>query len=233
MSLISLLLGKSPRGTRLFRQVDNAEPFISLDATLREVATDTTEITEHEVEKREAVTDHFIRRPKRLTIDGVISNTPFTIAGQLTGIASSVGGRIGREIGGDRLGAIGGLAAAKTLAGVIGSSGQVRVSDVLREFELIQAAKNPITIITGLQRYPDYGLMSFTAERDQNTGDGVRVSLELKQIRFADSQTILVAVPKIKSALAKDEQGRQNTDIPNDEKNVSILRQFSRSLGAP
>lgn len=236
MSTVSILLGLPQKGTRIARNVTKlgVTSAIFLDATLSENFTAEAEVTQHPVENGIDISDHIILKPKKLSIDGIISETPFSSDSQIAGLATSVAASIGQEIGG----AYGGLAATlginqtKTMAGLLTpksvTGGTVRdtegefrddtaipsensrLRDAMNEFELIRLDKQPLTIITGLKKYENYVLTSFQVRRDTKSGQSIQVHLELSEFQVASSQSVKIAVPKTKAAVKKVEQGRKN-----------------------
>lgn len=225
MALVSLLLGLPQKGTRIARNLTKAgiTASIFLDATVKEGFSAPSELTQHPIEDGSDIADHIIIRPQKLTIEGVISETPFSVSGQIAGIASTVASQIGQGVAGSIGGAIGAGVAAKTLAGVLqpksvtgstvvdeeaqfreenGLPGEnVRLRDAVTEFMNIRDGKIPLTIITGLRQYTDFVLIGFDVTRDQTTGQSLRVSLEFQQLLFATSRVEKVPVPKNKNAL--------------------------------
>jgi hypothetical protein len=143
MSLVTVLMGIPLKGTRISRTLDRAgiEASIILDATVKESFSAPSEVTQHPVEEGPDISDHIILRPQKLTIEGIITETPFSLRSQAAGIASTVASQIGMGLGkaaGNNSsyrnvlggpgngGAIGGAAltavAAKSLAGVLSPS---------------------------------------------------------------------------------------------------------------
>ena len=207
MALVSLLIGKllgeKEKGTRINRTVEGKTSTIYLDATINETSSNKSTMTTHPVERRTSVSDHVILEPRELTIEGIITNTPFDTASQLSGLATSVVGRVGRNVlGTGPLSSGLQVAAGKTLSSLFGIGNDVRVSTAVKEFNLIREAKTPITIVTGLQTYTDFLLIGFQISRDKDTGNAVNVSLEFREIKFAESQIINIPIPAIQSALS-------------------------------
>ncbi len=242
MALVSLLVGTPQRGTRVQRNIKGGRTAtIFLDATLKEGSSSPSEVTKHPVENGADIGDHVILRPETLTIDGVISETPFSVQGQVAGVATTVASSVGQGLGGALGGAVGSLVATKTLAGILKPPGAVkltdqdgksvsrdsadngRIRDALNEFSLIRSEKNPVTIITGLRQYKNFILTNFEITRDQSTGGSVKVNLSFEQFTIANSQKVKVPVPASKQGLKKQDQGRKNAkDIP-DQQQGSIL----------
>lgn len=53
--------------------------FVVFDATVREVHSQENQITDHPVESGSDITDHVIRRPERLQLQGIVSGTPINL----------------------------------------------------------------------------------------------------------------------------------------------------------
>jgi hypothetical protein len=51
---------------------------VTIDATISEEHSSEADVTEHPVEQGSAITDHIRAKPRRLTLNGVISDTPLT-----------------------------------------------------------------------------------------------------------------------------------------------------------
>lgn len=225
MSIVALLLGQPQKGTRIDRQVRASGPVqdgeapssvtasIFLDATVSEDFENPSELTQHPVENGADIGDHIILKPRRLTIEGVISDAPLGVSAQLQGLATTVASQIGQNLGGAAGGLVGAGVAAKTLAGILNpdsATGSTRVRDAVREFTNIREAKTPLTVVTGLTQYENFVLVSFKVGRDQQTGQSIRVRLELQELLVATAK--LAVIPKVKQALAESDQGRKNAD---------------------
>lgn len=234
MALVSILLGQSQKGTRIARDITSAGLTASLylDATLKEGFTAPVEFTQHPVEDRADISDHGILKCQTLTIEAIISETPFSKESQIAGVAATVAAQIGQGLGGALGGVIGSAAGAKTLAGVLAPrgitgravidsegnfrssnnlpAGNVRLRDATEELLQIRNSRLPLTIITGLRQYANFVLTNFEITRDTKSGGSIMVALHLQELQIAVSDTRKVVIPKIKSALPKANQGRKN-----------------------
>jgi len=236
MATVSVLLGAPQKGTRIARDITElgSSSAIFLDATLSESFDAPIEVTQHPVEKGVDITDHIILKPQKVTIDGVLSETPFSLEASEAGLASSVAASIGQALGGVLAGALAtaALSTSKTMAGLLSAknisggtvvddeadlrddtiipSGNARLRDAINEFMFIRNDKKPVTIITGLKQYKDFILIAFNVKRDNKNGQSINVHLEFQEVHYATSQTVRIAVPKTKAAVKKSDQGRKN-----------------------
>lgn len=258
MALVSLLLGSPQKGTRVDRRVGNTRASIILDATIKEDFSAPVEITTHPVERRSDISDHVIKRPQKLRIEGIISETPFDVNAQIAGVTTTVASTIGQNLGG----ALGSVAAniganqARTLAGVLGSKSAVsvqslngqgepigpatqreipgnssRLRDAITEFKNIRDACQPVTIITGLQQYENYLLAGFDVTRGSDSGGSISVTLEFQEMQIATSTTVKIEIPKKKSAIPTADQGKKNATPVKDQETSSFLLKGFKGAG--
>lgn len=135
------------------------------------------EITEHPVESGSDITDHVRARAITVTVDGVVSDTPF--------------GALAKRR--DELVIVGGEAFAKPS------------EEAFARLLEINDTREPITIETSLRTYTDMVLESFRAPRNAGTGDALRFSATFKQIRLVTNErtTVLVSVPRGKKKVQR------------------------------
>lgn len=231
MSVVSLFF-KRPQPTQIVRTIGGQIAPMILDATLKEDFTSTAEPTTHPVEDGADVTDHVIIKPNGLTISGIITETPFEgLAGLVKTAAATVGSKIGSSLGvlGGVVGALAGAEGGKSLAGAIFGSNDRVLGAVSQELVKIRDAKQPVDIQTGLQLYKSYILTSVKVGRDQKSGGSIKVDLEFKELILVESQTTRVAIPKVKGAIAGQNNGRQSKgelDADKSAKGSSILKKI-------
>ena len=250
MAIVSLILGSFKNTVRTsisYPSGKNANGSVNsviiLDTLDKESFNAPAEPTNHPVEVGGDATDHIILKPKKLSIEGTITSTPFGLGGLIRGTVSSVGAQIGAGLGsalgnvtkslGGAGGAIAGGLAGKTLAGLLGQDGDRDLQDAVNQFVAIRDTRQPISVQTGLKLYSNYVLSNFTASRDKTTGGSIKVSLELQEFMTASTVTQLVSlpIPKKKNALAKNEQGRKGlTDVADNGKNRTWLRRIEAGI---
>lgn len=217
MAILALLLG-SGKGTKIERNVNGKTLSMILDATVAEDFTAEAEPTEHPVEDGADIADHVILKPKKLTIRGVVSETPFSVGNQIAGAAASIAGKIGEGVAGalgGTVATIGGGKIAKSLVGMVADTDR-DLQDVVNELLAIRDAKLPVTIQTGLTQYKDYILTGMQVTRDKSVGRAINVSLNFKELLIAKSEVI--NIPKIKAALPTKNSGRKVAKEATGEK---------------
>lgn len=133
---------------------------VTIDASVSETHSDTSDVTENPVEQGAKITDHVQIKPKQLTIQGVISDTPINFA-----FVDNVAGAI------------------NTVKSYLG--GTTRSIDAYNRLVDIQRKRDPITVITGLRVYSNMILQNISVNRTATTGKAVHFTAELREIRIA------------------------------------------------
>jgi hypothetical protein len=182
---------------------DTALDILDVDATLQFTETRTSQATDHPVETGGVISDHIIKRPLTLKLDGIVTDTPLgqTLLDTGTPLEAISTGQAQ-----DQAKAYAQARAADPISN--------QAKDILRT---LHDAKVQITLATGTTRGSNGGaeqvfesmvIEQLEFPRDEKTGDAVRFTLSLKEIITVESQTVPLA-NTLKPGL-KD-TGRQGT----------------------
>jgi len=133
---------------------------IVVDASVRESHESEAKITDNPIEEGADVTDHVRIMPKRLTMDGVISDTPITLA-----VISNVSGLIGT---------ITDYTESRSLS-----------QEAHDRLLALQETREPITIVTGLRVYENMLIERLTVPRDANTANAIHFMAVFREIQVA------------------------------------------------
>lgn len=147
---------------------------ISLDATISETHTSSSQVTDHPVEKGANIVDHVRREPDGLVLEGIVSNTPL----------SSEQMRRYVQAGGVELES---SAFEDAPRGVLGYA--ERAYERLRELMDLETV---ITVVTGLRTYDNMVLQALSVPVDKQTGDALRFSATFKQVRIVSNKLTTV-----------------------------------------
>lgn len=184
-----------------------------IDAALKEEHAREAIVTEYPIEEGSDVTDHVLPKPKRYSLDGVVSDTP-------------MGGM--REIRANQ----GAFVEGETTFGVKPSD------DALAKLEEIFENRKAVTIETELKTYENMFMESLSVPRDKETGEALRFSAKFKQGKFIKNErtTVRVAVPRAAKKVnrgnkpAKPKEWKNTTRVAKYKD--SWLGQISQGLGA-
>jgi hypothetical protein len=207
--------------------------WIEIDATTREVHSQTNLVTDHAVETGANVSDHIRPQPDTLSLDGFISNSPQYLPKDHVGGATLTERQIDVQIPGVTPAVqifgqpIIGRQAAFHIRGfkVQEFSNEFdRVQEVYDEFRSLREAGTLLQIKTRLRFYTDMAITSLEATRQGGDSDGLRFSLELKQIRFGVTKQEAVPALPTKRKSKGTVTPKPSTDLKaNKDAEESIL----------
>lgn len=185
---------------------------VEIDASLTETHEASSEITSHPVEQGSAISDHSRPLPESVTLDCLITNTPFVGSG--TRIVEGAGGvKVTSATQED----------APRGAGQRGRDSYLRLLKLKDDGALL-------TLITSLRTYDSMAIESISAPRSTETFDAVRFSVKLKRIRIVTNRQTRVVTAKAKNAQPKKKTGNQTTKPTTPEKSESELRKLGRTV---
>lgn len=138
---------------------------IVIDATVTETHLSECDVTKNPVEGGAPVTDHVQVLPKKLTIEGVISDTPlgFAFIGNIQNLVRSV----------------------TTIFG-----GRSRSQDAYDDLVRLQTSKRPFTVITNLKKYDNMIMASLSVPRTSQTSGAIHFTAEMQEIIIVESEEI-------------------------------------------
>lgn len=104
--------------------------------------------------------------------------------------------------------------------------------EALEHLERIFAAKEPVTVVTGLKTYTDMLPEQLTIPRDSSTGEALAFSLQLVPAVFAQVGRVQVEVadPRGKSRVNRGNKATKAAETP-PARRVSVLKQALGGVG--
>ena len=209
MGLASLIPG---RQKVYFQSEDYNKNIFQIDASLKETHTKKSTPTSFPIEDGTAISDHMIKNPFSLTLNGIISDTPIPGLDNIVQIATNV-------------------LTAKLLppVGVIAVAGLQQASSFLTADSISQAqspsqaaylqllslldSSTPVTVNTSLYRYKGMYVTDISIPRDSATGQAIIFDLTLTQLIIVQPQTVTIkqfANPDLAAGLA--DTGHQSAE---------------------
>lgn len=144
--------------------------------TLREVHTDTLEITDQPVEQGANISDHAFKRPSELEIECAWSNSP-PARGFFAGLGAAVTG---------------------TIAGVqsiLSGNGLEQVRATYAKLLALQASRIPFDVYTGKRLYRNMLIKELRTYSDPQTENLLRVDVRLREVIIARVTTVSMSAP--------------------------------------
>ena len=143
---------------------------VVLDVSLAEAHSMTNEVTDHPVESGVNIVDHVRPRPDVLKLEGLVSNHPFPTSADPLVIRQEQGQQfISRS-----------------------ATDLTRARTAFEDLRALREAGTLLTVVTGLRTYESMAIESLEVPRDARTGQTLRFTCTLKQVRLAVVQTAAV-----------------------------------------
>lgn len=177
---------------------------LALDATVSELHTIETEITEHPVELGADITDHRRRKPDAIQIEGVISNTPIPHA------TDPLTRKTFNNVTYDSRGQIDRTRAPKALQTLI---------DLNEDGQLVD-------VFTRIRQYENMALKTLTVPQDKRTAEAIRFTAILVEVRIVSNKEENVD----DKGKGKTDTGKKTATVASDtEVRRSTLKQLSNT----
>lgn len=190
---------------------------IVVDATLSETHENECEVTNYPVETGAAISDHVQLKPKIYTMEGIISDTPisFLILENAVSVVNTFNATF---------------------------LNKQRSTQVYDSLVLLQASRQPFTVISSLKRYPNMIMKSFTVDRDSDSANEIHFKMTLQQVLLVTSQTSSAQGQNLgqrvqKTAQVTQQQTQQptttNVENPTGNDNGLLLDFYGILTGKP
>lgn len=197
--------------------VPNVTHSTFFDATTDEQHSDNADITEHQVETGFNATDHIRPTPKRLTLTGVVTNTPISIpAGQ-------------QEIGGS---------VQKQTASANGQNFDYLALQFDSEFDRVKVVHDELadaigtgalfTVTTTLAKYENMACENESIPRSAALGNTLQVTLSFKQLRIVSTSS--VETPPSEEKTPKKNGKKAGKKVTKPKKLQSLAKSAGKAL---
>jgi len=190
---------------------------IQLDANVRETPKYENEVTQYPIETGSDITDNNRILPDKLSIEGIVTNTPLEvtfqdITEQVDGDSNTSQAIINQRTGNPTFVEV----AQNALLALTGRSIH---GNIINDPQVI-------SITTGLRVYPNMVISSLSFPRTAETGQALRVVIEAVAIETVNIEFIEIANPQASvkdKTQSKIDKGKKVTEKPEEEENISIL----------
>lgn len=186
---------------------------IKIDATRVERHSLKSKATEHEVEDGSDISDHIIKKGRRLTIDGVVSDTPINLLASASG---NIGGLVGNVTTGLKRGVITG--AVSKIGSELISKGEGKPSlDAFILIDYLYEQKIPIEIVTGLKTYINMVMEDFDNSRTPQNANSLDFTATFKEITIVESEVVDIppAVTENEGNIGQKKEGKKPSIVPS------------------
>jgi hypothetical protein len=197
----------------LFFQTKAKIALMELDVSSNEEHEATATLTMNEIEDGSNINDHIVLNPEKLTIKGVVSETPLGLAAlagsAITAVAGAVGAAqtgMGGALATAAIGSIGGL-----VASAMGPDGPAsrKPSDVFEYLNELRNKRVPFEIVTALKLYTDMVLTALSVPRSISTVKTLEFSATFEKCRIVKAETVSLAAGGVPGASGIANLGQQ------------------------
>jgi len=195
---------------------DGEKTIVACDVVTEESHEMVSEVTEFEVEDGSLITDHVIKKGKRLKITGLISDDPITIlqTGLLERSSSilptSLKSKLGFGIGGKNS------------------------KNAFDQFEKIYDEKRPVEVVTGLKKYDNMIMIDLNMPRSSKTVRSLQFTATFKQINIVSTDFTYAPSQKMEAGLGAEEKkniGKKGTKtLTGEADNDGVVRGAAKSI---
>ena len=208
---------------------DGGDLPLEVECTTDERFSAAVALTHYPVESGVEPTDHSTEEPERLELEGFFSNTPTSADAQAAlGIVRPSAAAPG---------AMASAGLAKYLASAQGGPGAPRAGvnarQQLEALLKLKASRRAVAIRTPLRRYESMLMVELKYTRDAKTGDALSFTAAFQQVRFVNTQALVVANKAPGAALGKQEHGHKTAEVvdPNQTNALIILQGGLQAAG--
>lgn len=180
---------------------------IELDASVTEEHSAEVEVTDHPVETGSSISDHARPRSEVLRIEGLVTNSPLPTSADVP--------------------------ATYTRAGQTVTSSsrfyETRAGQAYADLKAMKDSGQLLTVVTALRSYDNMVIQTLNVPRDATSGQALRFSAVLKQIRIVSNKSVNV----VQVAKKKKDQGTvtpKPTPAPVD--NRTMFKELAQKLGS-
>lgn len=177
-----------------------------LDASVSESHTVEVQITDHPVEQGVDVTDHRRRKPRQLTIEGIVSNTPLPQVSDPTTLVT-----------------VGNVTFQSLSAG--STADTVPALNAYQTLLALADSPKLITVITALQTYENMTLSNLSVPRDASVGQSLHFTATLREIKLVRNDVAQVSANTTRANGLVDQHKKTKTTSKVDNRTTALIIQ--------
>lgn len=177
---------------------------IELDAAITEKHSAKVEITKHPIEEGANPTDHARLLPLAIMVEGFLTNTPLgAVERAFRGVTND----------------------PRTSTGARGAAGPAQ--QAMAELEKMRVDKKVVSVVSDFRSYDGMLITSIEVPRDAKTGEAIRFTITLEEIRIVRSEIARVDVlnrPKKKPTKKVDQTKQPGTEASEADRRSVLAK---------
>jgi len=198
----------------LFIRTKRSIAGVQLDAMISEAHDNSVRLTKHPIEKGADITDHAVVEPKRITLNGVVSDSPLGLAAFAQIIDNITG-----------------------LFGSATSDNLTRSQAAYNTLLQAQESRVPLTVQTKLKLYENMLITKIRTVQDKDTSRIVDMIIDLDEALITETQVVEFQADQLQlgkiteQASPEVKRGKQEPTAPTETTETSVLKTASDWLG--
>ena len=213
-NIFDIITGRDKRVALLYLSGEDAEALelLKIDATRAEEHSFKAKATQNEVEDGANISDHVIKTGRTVTIDGIISDDPISIAaaaiGNLAGITGSLVGGLGGAVA---------TGAVSKIGSELIANGSKPSKDAVDILEYIYEESIPLMITTSIKTYTNMIMESLNIPRNSRNANALEFKASFKEIRIVESEVVDIppSATTVDGAIEEQKGGKKPSVAPD------------------
>lgn len=213
-NIFDIITGRDKRVSLSYLAGEDAEALelLKIDATRAEEHSFKAKATQHEVEDGANISDHVIKTGRVVTLDGIISDDPITVAAAAIG---NIGGIAGSLVGG--LGGAVATGAVSKIGSELIANGSKPSKDAVDILEYIYEESIPLMITTSIKTYTNMIMESLNIPRNSRNANALEFKASFKEIRIVESEVVDIppSATTVDGAIEEQKGGKKPSVEPD------------------
>ena len=219
-NIFDIITGRDKRVALSYLAGEDAEALelLKIDATRAEEHSFRAKATQHEVEDGANISDHVIKTGRIVTLDGIISDDPISIAAAAIGNIGGIAGSLVEGLGGAVA-----TGAVSKLGSELITSGSKPSKDAVDILEYIYEESIPLMITTSIKTYTNMIMESLSIPRNSRNANALEFKATFKEIRIVESEVVDIppAATTVDGAIEEQKGGKKPSVEPDAQTRLS------------
>ena len=224
-NIFDTVTGRDKKVTLSYLSGEDADALelLKIDATKAEEHSFKAKATQHEVEDGANISDHVIKTGRTITINGLISDDPISIAAAVVGNIAGIAGSLVEGIGGAVA-----TGAVSKLGSELLSNGAKPSKDALDILEYIYEESIPLMITTSIKTYTNMIMEDLSIPRNIKNANSLEFKAVFREARIIESESVDIppTATTVDGAIEEQKGGKK----PSIEPDAQIQGKGSTAL---
>ncbi|MCK5316395.1 MAG: hypothetical protein KAJ55_00695 [Anaerolineales bacterium] len=215
-NIFDIITGRDKRVSLSYLAGEDADALelLKIDATRAEEHSFRAKATQHEVEDGANISDHVIKTGRIVTLDGIISDDPITVAAAAIGNIAGIAGSLIEGLGGAVA-----TGAVSKLGSELIASGSKPSKDAVDILEYIYEESIPLMITTSIKTYTNMIMENLSIPRNSRNANALEFKATFKEIRIVESEVVDIppAATTVEGAIEEQKGGKKPSVEPDTQ----------------